>query len=551
MKHLLLKSVGLSFCLLLLSAGLAFAQGSADFTLTASNVGDDFGASVDGIGDVNNDGSDDFVIGATGASNGRGTISVFSGVNQNVLFVAAGDLPGDRLGATASIAGDVNGDGVVDFMAGAPFGTNLGITPGYVRIYSGADGSTLHTLFGTTDAGRFGSAICPVGDLNGDGYDDVLIGAADDNTNVIRGGSAKIFSGIDGSILMSWFGTTENDALGAVVANVGDVTGDGKSDFAIGTPGFSPPNNSARGRFQIFSGADASVFRSHLTPFSVSFLGPITDAGDFNGDGVGDYMMNFGVPLFSTMSVVQVISGLTGFPLFSRSSIFTQFGRAMDGGGDLNNDGYDDVLIASRTPLGVRNVSLYSGLTGDILFTVEGTSDFGAAVKIVGDTNGDSVPDVIITRPDFNSNATSGDAFGYFGFDGFLNRVVPYNSGPVPGGSTNDLVLSWAPDGGMPEATTGTLTVSGATPGGLGRYGVSLAPIQFNLIGFGIVLLIANDPINLIGTGDFGFDFNGELVVPNVNLQSPFIPNALLYVQFFEFSPFIQASNGLRMIVSP
>lgn len=97
-------------------------------------------------------------------------------------------------------------------------------------------------------------------------------------------------------------------------------------------------------------------------------------------------------------------------------------------------------------------------------------------------------------------------------------------------------------------ALTGLMRCTGATPAAFGLFGASLAPTDFPL-SFGIPLLIANDPINLLATGAFGFGNLGEFNAPNVSLLNPFLAGTHIYVQLFESAPTIRSSNGLRLLI--
>lgn len=142
---------------------------------------------------------------------------------------------------------------------------------------------------------------------------------------------------------------------------------------------------------------------------------------------------------------------------------------------------------------------------------------------------------VVASDPQLNTATSATRTFVIDGVDSYDTLLA------VP----SNLMASWTPDSGDPLATTGTINVIGATPGGLGIIGVSLS--QADLPIFGFPLLIAVDPINLLSMGNFGFGFMGELTVPMVTRQFPGIAGSVVSIQFFESSPIPASSNGIRM----
>lgn len=209
------------------------------FTASGDASGDQLGWAISGADDVNGDGLDDVIAGAIGgptASQGsyRGYVRVFSGHDGTILFTKQGDNDGDLFGYDVGKAGDVNRDGYGDFMVGAP--SFDGTTPGYVRVFSGADGATLFTLTGTTSGDYFGTAVAGVGDTDGDNIDDLLIGAKGVRQGTYQGGAAYVYSGADRSLIASFGGNPfQNTGRGVSVAGAGDVDRNGLSDLIIGS----------------------------------------------------------------------------------------------------------------------------------------------------------------------------------------------------------------------------------------------------------------------------------------------------------------------------
>ena len=220
-------------------------------------VGPGLGRSVSGAGDVDGDGFSDFIFGApntmsslTGFSAGRAY--VYSGADGSVIRSVTG-ANGARLGSSVSGAGDVDGDGFSDYIAGAP-STNLGA--GSAFLYSGADGSVIHRINGAGGGDSLGSSVSGVGDVNGDGVPDFVVGAPFADDFGTDAGAAYVVSGATGLAIHELGGSQVSDHFGTSVAAAGDVNGDGTPDIVIGAPLADPGNRTDAGSAYVYSGAD-------------------------------------------------------------------------------------------------------------------------------------------------------------------------------------------------------------------------------------------------------------------------------------------------------
>ena len=188
-------------------------DGSALYTFVGDSTSGAFGASVNGAGDVNGDGFDDLIVGDV---SGNGSVWVYSGVNGSVLYNFDGDLTHHAFGGSVSGAGDVNGDGFDDLIVGDQNSSSNGILSGNARVYSGANGSLLYNFDGDSVLEEFGRSVSGAGDVNGDGFDDLIVGARGDVISDTPGGYARVYSGVNGHVLYNFDGDSSGDAVGTV-----------------------------------------------------------------------------------------------------------------------------------------------------------------------------------------------------------------------------------------------------------------------------------------------------------------------------------------------
>ena len=376
-------------------------------TFNSVSPSDSFGSSVSGAGDVNGDGFDDVIVGARGADNNgssSGSAQVFSGANGSVLYSFDGNSFGDALGTSVSGAGDVNGDGFDDVIVGSSQDDNNGFFSGSARVYSGVDGSMLYNFDGDSAQDQFGFSVSGAGDVNGDGFADLIVGAHLDDNNGENSGSARVFSGVDGSVLYNFDGDSAQDQFGFSVSGAGDVNGDGFDDLIVG--GQVDNNGLISGNARVFSGVDGSVLYNFDGDSNMPFFNvvSVSGAGDVNGDGFADLIV--GAPADGGGSNTDVLSGADGSVLYnfdsdSNTTFFNEV--SVSGAGDVDGDGFADLIVGDTgdTINGSRSGSarVYSGVDGSLLYEVYGDSPgdmFGGAVSSAGDVNGDGFADFII-----------------------------------------------------------------------------------------------------------------------------------------------------------
>jgi hypothetical protein len=199
-----------------------------------------YGWAVSELGDVDGDRAGELITGAILLDRREGRADVVSGQTGQVRFSIGGD-PGDLLGYAVADAGDTTGDGVHDFLVGAPGGV-----AGYVQLRSGATGDLVRRFDGESPGDFFGSAVAGAGDVNADGRADVLIGAARSDAAGVDAGRAYLYSGADHSLIRTLDGAAPGDLFGTATDWTTDVNSDGVPDQIVGARNGGPgPERSA------------------------------------------------------------------------------------------------------------------------------------------------------------------------------------------------------------------------------------------------------------------------------------------------------------------
>jgi len=332
----------------------------------------------------------------------------------------------DEAGFSVRAAGDVNGDGIPDLIAGAPFADFNGDDSGSAYVifgrdsvqsgdfpagldFSALDGSSGFRLDGSAAGDNAGYSVSDIGDINGDGVDDIAIGAINADPTFGNDGSVYVvfgrdtaldgifpavisLSALDGSDGFRLDGAQFYDRIGVALSRAGDINGDGLEDMAVGAPGADQGDLGTA----LDSGESYVVFGRNTSQ-----------------DG------NFP----SVLSVAS-LDGSIGFRLDGLADFDTS-GAAIDGAGDINGDGFDDLMIGApgvdHTGGQTNAGSVYvvfgrdaqidgdfaavislSGLDGNNGFVMQGAAGFrrsGASVSFAGDINGDGIDDVVLGSP--------------------------------------------------------------------------------------------------------------------------------------------------------
>jgi hypothetical protein len=512
---------------------LSTLNGTNGFRFSGSAAGTAAGFPGASAGDVNADGYDDLIVGSHPASPGGVSFAgeayvVFGGPSAFPAAIGPGYLDGETgfrmpgaaennvAGLAVGSAGDINGDGMVDLIVGAP-GASLtgatyivyGHTGGYSPVLplSSIDGTNGFRINGEVGNDRSGRAAASAGDFNGDGIGDVIIGAyLHDPGGVAQAGASYIvfgnatgfaptlsLSSLNGTNGFEIDGAAADDRSGLSVASAGDVNGDGFDDVIIGAYYADPGGHSNAGAGYVVFGHAAgfapSMGLSSLNGTNGFKLNGVSaddrtgmsvaSAGDINGDGFDDVIVGadqadpggraeagaayvvFGHKTgFPAELDLSSLNGINGFKM-SGEFAGDHFGRAVASAGDVNGDGFDDIVVGAylARPSGpVSGVSYVifgkaSGFASDLaLSTLDGSNGFqinavdngraGLAVGSVGDFNRDGLSDLVISAPFANPNGLSHAGEGYVLFgrlpDGPVDRIGTKVAQTLVGGNFDD-----------------------------------------------------------------------------------------------------------------
>ncbi|MHC4947377.1 MAG: hypothetical protein ACYTG1_03835 [Planctomycetota bacterium] len=433
--------------------------GAAGFVIHGAGAGDGAGIAVSGAGDVNGDGIDDLLIGARNAdpgghSNAGAAYVVFgsaggfasplllSSLDGTNGFTMNGIAPSDFVGTAVSSAGDFNGDGTDDVVLGAfgvdpggrslagavyvVFGTNLGFAATVdLSTLDGTDGLVLN---GESPIDLAGVAVSCAGDFNGDGIDDVIIGASGADPGAVDGAgrtyvvfgtnlgfsAALELSTIDGTNGVAIDGIAMLDSSGSSVASAGDLDGDLVDDVVIGAPSADPAGVSGAGEAYVVYGTSLGF----TSPIALSTLDgsnglvltggaagdgagwSVSCAGDVSGDGIDDLLVGarnadppgaadkgetyvvFGGGSLPSAIDLTALGDTDGFPIGGDAG-GDQAGGSVSAAGDVNGDGAADVLVGAASA---------------------GSGDAGAAYVVLGslDCDGDGLFDGCATDCNVN-----------------------------------------------------------------------------------------------------------------------------------------------------
>ena len=439
--------------------------GDADAQVTGEASGDYSGYSVAAAGDVDGDGYDDIIVGARNnddAGSSAGAAYLLYGPVTGLRDLSAADAAFDGeeqsnyAGIAVAGAGDVNGDGFDDVLVGAMYNDDGGSYAGKAYLFYGPQSGSMTpdaVFVGEYSDDEAGSALATAGDVNGDGYDDILIGAPENDDGASNAGKAYLFYGpLYGEYDMmdadaSMVGEASSDYAGEGIAPAGDVNADGYDDVLVGAMS-NDDGGSAAGKAYLLYGPLYGTI--DLAQADAAFVGEssndyagysVSAAGDTNLDGYGDvwigaygryrtYLLEG--PLYGTIDLADANAIFTG-------STGDETGHAVSGKADVNGDGYPDVLIGAPDNddggSGAGKVYLVFGpFDGDLEID-------DADASFVGDAGGDSAGWSAAMAGDLNADGRDDLLVGAYGSDLLASSAgTTYVVYGVPGCSPIELV---------------------------------------------------------------------------------------------------------------
>ncbi len=345
-------------------AGLSQA---AAWTAESDQAGAHFGYSVSSAGDVNGDGYADVVVGAYGYDNGQtdeGRAYVYhggpSGPSLTAAWMAESGQADAQLGNSVASAGDVNRDGFADVIVGAYLHDGGEGDEGRAYLYlgsgSGLSGTAAWSAESNQGAARFGYFVASAGDVNGDGYGDVVVSAPLFDNGQVDEGRAYVYHGGASGLAVTPAWTAESDqadaGFGISVSRAGDVNRDGYGDVVVGAYNYDN-GQSNEGRAFVYHGgaiglAATAAWTSESDQANAHFGNSVASAGDVNGDGYADVVV--GAYALERAYVYQ--GGAIGLATAASWSMQTDQANAYPGwsvasAGDVNGDGYADVIVGA------------------------------------------------------------------------------------------------------------------------------------------------------------------------------------------------------------
>ena len=433
------------------------ALADADGVIRGTESYDNAGTSVSSAGDQNGDGLGDVLVGVAGsdgAGDGAGAVMILLGplLGSRDLDEADGILQGsssgDAAGSDVALVGDVNGDGVPDLGVGAPSANTPDVGAGVAYVVYGPVTGTmrlaeaeLRLRGGDADA-DLGRALAGPGDVDGDGWGDLLVGAPGLDTEGDGAGAAFLVSGPlsglarVGSVGVALYGYGDGALAGRSVAGPGDLDGDGFPDMLVGAPGDEAGGSYAGAAYLVSGPVTEALLLSHD---GVALRGQasgdgagwsVAGLGDQDGDGYGDVLIgaygadgeerDSGVAYVMCGPVRTVADLSDADAVLNGSESRAYAGYRVAGPGDMNRDGYVDLAVGARgSDLGATDGGatylLYGPVSGSIdledapaIFLGSGAGDLsGTAIGAAGDVDGNGYSDLIIGGPAADGEASS------------------------------------------------------------------------------------------------------------------------------------------------
>ncbi len=441
-----------------------------------------FGEVVSCAGDVNGDGFDEIILADWGygifGDDNDGAVWVYAGsmngLGMDADWIYESDNPGANFGLSADAAGDVNGDGYGDIVIGAPGYQKPDWSRGAAYVFHGSAAGLFQEpdamLRMTTGQGvsLFGYSVAGAGDIDGDGYDDVAVGVGDyDPGDGIRRWAIFVYYGSADGIVDDPDIVVPGEnakAYSIHVARAGDVNGDGHADLIVGDAYYLNTQTQEGAAF-VYAGSPDGIDPTPIwevrsdQPHQSWFALRVAGAGDVNGDGFDDVLVGAqgyerpGLPdgaaflYFGSPAGPSFDPDWAGYPngyVQQTEHSDASYGQSLDGVGDLDVDGFDDIVIGARS-----FTSSADAPSSGVVFVYRGSSTVPAekpdwigyapdeswayfgfadgAVAGVGDVNGDGHADILVGDGTYRIGEESGGG------------AAAYYGGPVDGDDDDDV----------------------------------------------------------------------------------------------------------------
>lgn len=326
-----------------------------------------------------------------------GAIAPTASAQWQITDSITGQAEGDLSLTTLAAAGDVDGDGYDDILVGAGGASANQAYAGAAYIYSGATHQQLFRIDGRFQFELLGTSVLPLADVNHDGFQDILIGSPGRDR-------IALYSGLNGKVLYRIQGPLPSD-LGRSLVKVSDFDGDNIDDFAAGAPNLIHADATKTGGITIFSGVSGRPIQEILPPSDSAHHGGLLAAcGDLDGDGIDDFTTWAWI---NDSQWVMVYSGADASEIWRKRIVTSGFGviESMANAGDLNQDGIEDLAIgmphrAVNGKPGTGRVYMLSGGNGKIIHRIDGSEPgggFGTTVFGQVDIDLDGATDLVIS----------------------------------------------------------------------------------------------------------------------------------------------------------
>jgi uncharacterized protein YciU (UPF0263 family) len=492
---------------------------NAAWSGASGQASSEYGASVAAAGDVNGDGYSDIIVGTPefdGGQSHEGHAAVYHGgpygLDTYPVWWEGAFQAGAVFGTSAAFAGDVNGDGFDDIIVGAPGYDNGQAAEGRVFVYHGSredlppidpDWTAEIDLTGA----NLGSAVGTAGDVNGDGYSDIIAGASSYSNGQEQEGGLFVWLGGAGGLgangtlgNVDWRAESDQEFawLGGTAGTAGDLNGDGRCEVWGGSLYWTDTASQEGGVWVWYGGENG--LGANGTPANADWyvegeassagLDAAGAAGDVNGDGFGDLVIGNGwVGDGSAHVWYGSESGLgTGesvanadWTVTGPADPFGSFGNEVDGAGDVNGDGFSDIIVAApfHTTLSDREGAayVYHGSPAGPSMTPDWTGTdtllrgrYAASISPAGDVNGDGFSDVLVGQYRFVPGMIGpGRAFCYLGSASGLETTADWMVENEPGDDSDHFaeVVAGAGDVNGDGFSDVMVTAIGAGTGGL------------------------------------------------------------------------------------